>query len=219
MRVNKILQRLLFVIVIILIIFFVVKTYLPNDNIISNEASYIEPIPIPPVISQALQNLIEAQSQGNVSLERSSSNFPVRLIIPTIKVDALVEYVGLTPDGAMDVPKGPVNVAWFHLGPIPGEKGSAVIAGHYGWKNDIPAVFDDLYKLKIGDKIYTVDNLGATSTFVVGEIGTYDKNEDAINVFSSNDGKAHLNLITCQGIWNVASNSRPNRLVIFTNKE
>jgi len=219
MQVKRILKWSLFIIVIITSIFFVIRIYFPSLSITSNKISYTEPIPIPPVISQALQNLIDAQSRSNVSSEQTNSNLPVRLIIPTIKVNAVVEYLGITSDGAMDVPKGPENVGWFDLGPRPGEKGSAVIAGHYGWKNNIPAVFDDLSKLKIGDKIYTVDDLGATTTFVVGEIGIYDQNGDATNVFSSNDGKAHLNLITCEGIWNVISKSRPSRLVIFTNKE
>lgn len=213
-----ILKWLLFVIGIIAIIFFVIVIIIPKFKI-SNQVVYTEPIPIPPVISQALQNMIDAQSQSNVSRDQSNSNLPVRLKIPVIKVDAAVEYLGITPGGAMDVPKGPDDVAWFDLGPRPGEIGSAVIAGHYGWKNDIPAVFDDLYKLKIGDEIYVVDDLGVTTTFVVNEIGTYDQNADATNVFSSNDGKAHLNIITCEGIWNVASKSRPSRLVIFTNKE
>src|SRR3970040_1442847 len=48
---------------------------------------------------------------------------PVRLIIPMIDVDSAFEYVGLTFGGAMDVPKNPINVAWFNLGPRPGEEG------------------------------------------------------------------------------------------------
>jgi hypothetical protein len=79
--------------------------------------------------------------------EQASPGLPVRLKIPSINVDAPIEYVGLTSDGAMDVPKGHVKVAWFNLGPSPGEIGSSVIAGHYGWKNNIPAVFDNLHKL------------------------------------------------------------------------
>ncbi len=218
MQAKKILKWSLLVTGVLATILFVVITFFPV-LIIPNPIPNLEPIPIPPVISQALQNLIDAQSQSNVSLDQSKSNLPIRLQIPTIKVDAAVEYLGITSGGAMDVPKGPDDVAWFDLGPRPGEKGSAVIAGHYGWKNNIPAVFDNLSKLKIGDKIHIIDDLGATTTFVVSEIGTYDQNGDAANVFSSNDGKAHLNLITCEGVWNVASKSRPSRLVIFTNKE
>lgn len=143
---------------------------------------------------------------------------PTRLIIPRINVSASVEYVGLTADGAMAVPKGPSDVAWFSLGVRPGEKGSAVIAGHEGWKNDIPAVFDDLSKLQKGDEVYVEDETGATATFVVRDIRTYGENGNASDVFISNDGKAHLNLITCEGIWNAAKKSYSNRLVVFTDK-
>ncbi len=151
--------------------------------------------------------------------EKVEYGLPVHLKIPNINVDTAFEYVGVAPDGTMDIPKGPVNVGWFKFGPHPGEKGSAVIAGHFGWYNNIPAVFDDLYKLKKGDKIYVEDEKGQTATFVVRETAEYKPEADTSNVFGSNDGKAHLNLITCQGNWNTASQSRPKRLVVFTDKE
>ena len=153
--------------------------------------------------------------------EQASVELPVRLKIPSIKVDAPVEYVGLTPDGAMNVPKSPVGVAWFNLGPRPGEDGSAVITGHYGWKNNIPAVFDNLHKLRVGDKISVEDEKGLATTFVVREVRIYDKDDDdvASDVFDSSDGKAHLNLITCEGEWDKVSKTYSKRLVVFTDKE
>lgn len=117
------------------------------------------------------------------------------------------------------MPKGPVNVAWFNLGPRPGGNGSAVIAGHYGWKNNIPAVFDNLHKLRKGDKIYIEDDKGSVISFVVREIRIYGKDGDASGVFYSSDGKAHLNLVTCTGIWNKAEKTRSDRLIVFTDKE
>ena len=144
---------------------------------------------------------------------------PGRLKIPSINVDAPVEYVGLTSDGAMDVPKVPANVAWFNQGPRPGENGSAVIAGHYGWKNNIPAAFDTIHTLRKGDKIYIEDENGVNTVFVVREIQIYSKNEDAPLVFGSSDGKAHLNLITCTGVWNKAEKTYSDRLIVFTDKE
>ena len=151
--------------------------------------------------------------------EKMDSGLLVRLIIPKINVDAAIEYVGLTSQGAMGVPAGPTDVAWFDLGPRPGENGSAVIAGHEGWKDNIQAVFDNLYKLQIGDKIYVEDENGSTTTFVVREMQTYGENQDFSDVFRSSDGKAHLNLITCAGAWNKAQKSYSNRLVVFTDKE
>ncbi len=144
---------------------------------------------------------------------------PTRIKIPTIGVDAHLEYVGLTSAGAIDAPKEPANAAWYDLGPRPGENGNAIIDGHYGWKNQIPAVFDSLHKVQIGDKIYIQDKNGNSITFLVKKIKIYGKNDDASSVFNSSDGKSHLNLITCGGIWDALSKSYSNRLVIFGDKE
>lgn len=149
--------------------------------------------------------------------EKIPSHFlPVRLKIPKIKVDAPFEYVGLTSDGAMDVPKGPASVAWFNLGPRPGDIGSSVVAGHSGYKDNRPAVFDNLYKLRKGDKIYVEDEKGSTLAFMVSKVQLYNPKADAGNVFSLNDDLAHLNLITCTGIWNKIDKTHASRLVVFT---
>lgn len=151
--------------------------------------------------------------------EQASVELPVRLKIPSIKVDAPIEYVGLAPDGAMNVPKERANAAWFELGQRPGEDGSAVIAGHYGWKNMEGSVFDDLHKLRKGDRIYVEDDRGDIISFVVRESRRYDPQADASAVFGSNDGKAHLNLVTCEGEWDKVSKTYSKRLVVFTDKE
>jgi LPXTG-site transpeptidase (sortase) family protein len=147
------------------------------------------------------------------------SGLPIRLSIPKIKVDTTLEYAGLTPEGDVGVPTGPFNASWYDLGPRPGEKGNAIITGHYGWKNGIPAVFDNLYKLRKGDKIYIEDETGTTTVFVVRESRRYDPKANASYVFISNDMNAHLNLITCEGVWNKAEKSYSKRLVVFADKE
>lgn len=152
-------------------------------------------------------------------LEIVKIEIPVRLKIPKIHVDSFLETVGLTSKGDIAVPKGPTNAAWFNLGPRPGENGAAIIVGHFGWRDNIPAVFDDLNKLQKGDKLYILDEKGATTTFIVSAVRTYGQNEDASGVFSSSDGKAHLNLITCDGVWNKVSKSYSKRLVVFTDNE
>lgn len=146
-------------------------------------------------------------------------SLPINLRIPKINIDATIEQVDLTTDWSIDVPKKINDAAWFDLGPYPGENGSAVIVGHYGWKNGEHAVFDDLHQLNKGDKIYVEDEKGLTSTFVVSEVKTYDQNDNASGVFTSNDGKAHLNLITCEGVWNKTKKSYSSRLVVFSDKE
>jgi len=144
---------------------------------------------------------------------------PIHLKIPDINVDANIESVGLTTKGAVDTPLSFINVAWFNLGPRPGEEGSSVIDGHSGWKKGIQSVFDNLYKIKKGDKIYVTDEKGEIITFVVREFRTYSLKDDATDIFTSTDGKAHLNLITCVGNWNVGQKSPNDRFVVFADKE
>ncbi|MDO8611031.1 MAG: class F sortase [bacterium] len=139
---------------------------------------------------------------------------PVRLIIPQINVNADINYVGVTPEGAMEVPSNAVDVGWFKLGPRPGEKGSAVIAGHFNGKNGEAGVFNNLYILKGGDQIFIENNKGATITFIVRESRIYNQGY-ANDVFSASDS-AHLNLITCDGVWDGVKKSYSKRLVIFT---
>jgi LPXTG-site transpeptidase (sortase) family protein len=178
-----------------------------QNNLLLSTDNIVIPLPSNPAI------IIPPVAQVNYGL-------PVRLKIPSINVDAIVEYVGLTASGDMDVPKKPDDVAWFERGWRPGENGSAVIAGHYGtWKNGQGSVFDNLYKLRAGDKIFIEDDKKSTISFVVVSLKNYDPKANASNVFYSNDGKAHLNLITCEGVWNQSSQSYPNRLVVFTDKE
>lgn len=171
---------------------------------------------------QPVQNITEPTVDVAILMDQRAENInlPVRLKIPGIGVDAVVESLGLTVAGAMEVPKGPDNVAWYELGTRPGEQGSAVIAGHYGkWKNGQGSVFDDLHKLNKGDKLYIEDDKGVVIAFVVRESRNYDPTADAVEVFSSDDELAHLNLITCEGTWNKATKSFSQRLVVFADRE
>jgi hypothetical protein len=56
-----------------------------------------------------------------------------------------------------------------------------------------------------------------TFEFVVKSIASFNRNADATTVFTSTDNLAHLNLITCEGVWNEVDGNYPDRLVVFTN--
>jgi LPXTG-site transpeptidase (sortase) family protein len=144
---------------------------------------------------------------------------PVRLMIPAISVDAEIEKVAVTADRSMDVPKQPMNVGWYELGPRPGEAGSAVIAGHVDWKNGAAAVFADLHKVKPGDRIKVKDDQGTDISFIVREHRIYDATADATDIFYSMDEKAHLNMITCSGAWDTQAEQYSKRLVVFADRE
>lgn len=141
----------------------------------------------------------------------------MRLRIARIGVDAPIQGVGLAADGSMAVPKNPFETGWYELGPRPGSIGSAVITGHVDSPTGAPAVFADLDKLVVGDVI-TVEDEGVSHTFRVREIRIYPAEADATEIFTSTDGKAHLNLITCFGSWDTDAKQYTDRLVIFTDK-
>jgi len=148
-------------------------------------------------------------------IQNKNEGFPMRLEIPSINVNAAVEYVGITVKGAMDVPINTIDVGLFKFGAYPGENGSAVIAGHYDSQTGAPGVFANLNELKKGDKVYINYANGISLVYVVQESHLYNPGF-AKDVFSDNNG-AHLNLITCDGVWDAGKKSYNKRLVVFTN--
>lgn len=140
---------------------------------------------------------------------------PAHLTIAKAGVSAAVEQIGLTPDGALDTPQDPMNAGWFNLGPKPGEVGSSVIDGHYNWFNGAKGVFENLHLVGVGDTISVLDTNGVTTSFVVVKTQIYKPSADAYDVFASTDGKSHLNIITCEGVWDSISQNYSGRLVVF----
>lgn len=145
--------------------------------------------------------------------QEESWGFPVRLVIPAINVNANITRVGISSNGDMEVPSNIMDVGWFELGPRPGEKGSAVMAGHLNGKNGEAGVFAELYKLRKGDKLYVEYDKGPSTTFIVQEARAYDPGY-ADEVFTQSDN-SYLNLITCDGIWSKSKKSYNKRLVVF----
>lgn len=161
-----------------------------------------------------LVNINKKPASQSHAVNEASPGLPVRLTIPAINVNTVIQYVGVDLNGQMEVPSNATDVGWFKIGPRPGEIGSAVIAGHFDGKNGEAAVFFNLYKLKPGDKLYVEDDKGTSTTFVVRESHIYSPGY-ADDVFSRNDG-TYLNLITCDGVWDGAKKSYNERLVVLT---
>ena len=141
---------------------------------------------------------------------------PVRLIIPSLGIDADVTHLGLTSDGDMDSPTKLMDTGWYKYGSHPGDSGSAVIAGHIGG-SQAPGIFIDLHKLKKGDQVSTIDDKGLTVTFTVRESRTYSQDGQPDEVFRGKGGN-FLNLITCTGTWLDGQKTFSERLVVFAEK-
>ncbi len=206
MKLKKLLRWSLFIINVIVIIFFLLLLFFLVFGVPEWFYSY----------AKTSDQSVVVSPQSVFSVEQFW--FPVRIQILKLNIDAPVLPVGLTVDGAMDVTNTPYDAAWYKLGPRPGEKGNAVIAGHYGrWKNGAISVFNKLDTLVKGDRISIVDDKGVVISFIVRESKVYAFDADASDVFISNDGISHLNLVTC--IQDKITKKYPNRLVVFTDKE
>lgn len=140
---------------------------------------------------------------------------PTELLIPAIKVDAPVEHVGTTPDGAMDVPKEWNDVAWFDQGYRPGEPGSAVIAGHLDSTTD-RAVFWDLHLLKPGDNVILKADDGGQKTFVVVGTEIYQFDQAPLQKIFGAAAAPMLNLVTCNGTFDRGAKNYDKRLVVYS---
>lgn len=160
---------------------------------------------------------INFYSSPKVLIKKDQENIsfsPVRLVIPAIDVSANIQSIGTNSNGEMEVPSNITDVGLFKFGVIPGQTGSAVIAGHFNGKNNQKGVFANLNKLKAGDKLFVEDKTGKSITFIVKKKELYNSGY-ADEVFNQSNS-AHLNLVTCDGLWDEAKKSYTKRLVIFT---
>ncbi|MEO6536088.1 MAG: class F sortase [Candidatus Paceibacterota bacterium] len=174
---------------------------------------------IPVVQAKEVSSLPDSVLQAAQLYRQSQSGFmlPTRLVIPSMHIDTSIESSGLAPTGAVAVPAGPANVTWFNKGVRPGQIGTAIIVGHYGWKDNIQAAFNNLHTIQVGDKIYVQDAISGVSVFVVTKTRLYSAKANVPDVFTSSSG-AHLNLITCAGVWDALAQSYTQRLVVFAER-
>jgi len=140
---------------------------------------------------------------------------PVRIQIPSIKVDAAIEYVGLTSEGNMDIPKNYDNTAWYAPGARPGDVGNAAIAGHVDSKTG-KAVFWDLAKLKPGDEIFVVGDDGVTRRFVVASRDSYERTNAPLQQIFGPTSERHLNIITCDRTTPFSNGTYAANVVVYT---
>ena len=159
-----------------------------------------------------------AITSANTSIDEPTKirpGIPKRLKISKLNIDAVIEPMGLTPQGDLDAPTTLADTGWYKDGVRPGEAGSAVIDGHFSAVGGKIAVFDDLHKLQKGDELIIQDENGTSIKFMMSGSREYAPGENAKAVFYSDDGKSRLNLITCQGSWVQTQQSYATRLVVF----
>ncbi|MBP7964067.1 MAG: sortase [Caldilineaceae bacterium] len=169
----------------------------------------------PPLVLEPLFNPALDLSVGPVAV-------PLELRIPSLQLVAPILGVGITAQNVMDAPKGPAadpvwqTAFWYRGSGIPGEVGTATLAGHVDDLVGRPALFARLGDLRVGDLIVVHDaRTGQDARFIVEKSETYSTRQAADPAILAQiyghgpasgqepqpapDGLAHLTLITCAG--------------------
>lgn len=136
---------------------------------------------------------------------------PVRIRIPSIRVDAPMMRLGLGSDGSLDVPPaGNRNIAgWYKDGTPPGAKGTAIVAGHVDNERG-RAVFYDLGTLTKGSTVEVDRKDGHTAVFSIDAIEVYESDDFPDQRVYGPSPHASLRLITCGGGFSPATGYEGN---------
>ncbi|MER6029745.1 class F sortase [Streptomyces sp. NPDC001851] len=140
---------------------------------------------------------------------------PLRIRIPAIRVNAPLMGLSLTPSGSLDVPPArEKNLAgWYESGTMPGETGTAIVAGHVD-NTEGPAVFYDLGALKRGARIEVDRRDGSVAVFTVDAVEVYEARDFPDDKVYGAAPRPELRVITCGGGYSKATGYQGN-VVVF----
>ncbi|MFI9613383.1 class F sortase [Streptomyces sp. NPDC052023] len=154
-----------------------------------------------------------ATQQGARPLPRST---PIRLIIPSISVDAPFTPLSVGSSGQLEPPPAADTnlVGWYAGGVSPGEQGTSIIAGHVDTATSA-AVFAGLYELRPGDR-FSVDRAdGRKAEFVVDDTETFPKDDFPDKRVYADTERPEVRLITCAGDYDHSVKDYTENLVVF----
>jgi LPXTG-site transpeptidase (sortase) family protein len=150
---------------------------------------------------------------GVTPLPRSA---PTRLTIPSIDVNAPFTPLDIGPSGQLNAP--PVDntnlVGWYRGGATPGERGTAIVAGHVDTKTG-PAVFLLLRTVKKGDAVHITRQDGTIVTFKVDSVETFSKADFPNDRVYADTPDPQLRLITCGGNYDKKAKDYEDNVDVF----
>lgn len=138
--------------------------------------------------------------------------------IPSIAVDAYVQRVGVTPQGAMATPNNIYFTGWYVNSVGPGEKGLSIINGHVGGRYS-PGIFKDLKNTKTGEEIRIQMGDLSWREFEITSIDTYSVADSSVPLFDDDPMiDEELHLITCEGNYNADSDTYDQRVIVVAKR-
>jgi sortase (surface protein transpeptidase) len=144
---------------------------------------------------------------------RVSDPAPLKLLIPSLKIAAAIEALGVTQDYSLQAPTGISDVGWYRFGASPGFAGDAIISGHRGYPDGVPAVFNGINRLHFGDEVDVELANGASVRFAVTRVYSTPYRNIPAGFFAT-DGVPRLTLVTCAGDFQTTNLTYRDRLVV-----
>ncbi|GAA2366545.1 hypothetical protein GCM10010404_21340 [Nonomuraea africana] len=144
-----------------------------------------------------------------------SRSEPTHVLIPRVGVSAPLVVLGVGDDGQLAVPPlDHANIAgWYGGGPTPGERGSAVIAGHLDTTTG-PAVFARLSDVRVGDTVAAVRGDGTVAVFSVERMERTPKSRFPADEVYGSTSERKLVLVTCGGAFDRIRRSYTDNLIV-----
>ena len=135
--------------------------------------------------------------RSRVRVPRPGAGAPLRILIPSLDIDAPVIAV-VTEGRSLDPPPDPTVLGWWSQGSRPGDvRGSALIAGHT--VHDGGGALDELEEIPAGAPI-AVRTVNGVVRYAVESVDVLDKDTIARRApqLFSQDVPGRLVLVTCE---------------------
>ncbi|SNT00409.1 Sortase family protein [Geodermatophilus pulveris] len=146
------------------------------------------PGPLPPVTVRDAAPTVAAAAPA-----------PARLRVPGLGIDAPVDPVGVRDDGQMAIPDDVDRVGWYRFGPVPGDAGSAVVAGHVDDREQGLGELAPLRTADVGTEVEVTDAAGTATRWRVASREEVVKQALPLDRLFAREGAPRLVVVTCGG--------------------
>lgn len=138
---------------------------------------------------------------------------PTVVRIPAVGLKATLVPEELNGDGQLPLPQGKDRASWVGSSATPGERGTAILAGHVDTASG-PAAFYSLGAAKPGMDVSVARRDGTTAHFTIDAVAVYPKNEfPDTTVYGPTPGPS-LRLLTCTG-WDPGTREYRDNVVVY----
>jgi len=140
--------------------------------------------------------------------------WPRTISIPEIKVNAKIEHLALTTQkGILEAPFEWGDVAWYSLSARPGNVGHAIMFGHLD-STCCPAVFWNLKKLKVGQRIW-IHYKSKTLHFRIMWVKEYPNTHLPTKFMYGRTTQRGLILYTCAGVFHYDGSGYDHKTFVY----